>query len=171
MVMPLTSESAALIFTAATVLIGIEIMLLSQTWRIIQKALAGLTPQQRRLAFKERNFEDTRYRRKAWLLNLLFDGCGSLTVSILFNLVAIIGISSTMLELHWGVYQADKFSWGVYSLQAGVATFAIGISFIGLALVREGIGFRLGRPSSLFIKNTVGSECEQSVVQEDENLS
>ncbi len=151
MILAPTSQSAALVFTAATVLIGIAIVLISPTWKSIQNALAGMQPAQQRAAFNGRNFEDERYKRRAWILNFLFWGCASLAVSIFFNLFALLGITATMLGLHLGPFEIENFNWGIYFIFAGGFTFILGVFYIGLVRTGEAIAFKLGKPSLLFI--------------------
>ncbi len=151
MIMAPTSQSAALVFTASTVLIGIAIVLISPTWKSIQNALVGMHPAQQRAAFDERNFGDERYRRRAWLLNTLYWGCGFLAASILLNLFGLIGITSTMLGFHLGPFVEENFNEGVLFVFLATGAFFPGVLLIGFVRVCEAIGFRLGRPSLLFI--------------------
>ena len=171
MIMAPTSQSAALVFTASTVLIGLGLILIFPTWRSIQKALIGLTHEQQRLAFSERNFEGERYRRRAWLLNFLYWGCGFLVASIFFNLFGLLGTTSTMLGLHLGPFVEHNFNGGILCVFIGTGTFFPGVFLIGLVHVGEALMVRLGRPSLLFIENTLGDEREQPVVQKDEDSS
>lgn len=144
-----TYPSPALVFTASTVLVGIAFILIPPTWRRIQSALDGLTPVERKRAFKLRHVKDKKRHDRASALNVLLWGCYFLGVSVSLNLLALIGIAATMLGLHLGPFQVENYNWGIWSVFIGVLFFVWGAFFIGYVRIWEVLRFKLGEPNPL----------------------
>lgn len=56
-----------------------------------------------------------------------------LSISIMFNLFALIGIGAAMLNIQIGPYQLDNYNWGRWSMLNGMFLFVVSVPAIGCA--------------------------------------
>jgi len=95
-----TVSTAALVFTASTVLMGLCFGLLGSIWMIVQRTSAKIPVEHRKIAVNRNTIEDPSLRRRVSALQALSAGCALLAVSILLLLVSMGGVASTMLGFH-----------------------------------------------------------------------
>jgi hypothetical protein len=127
---------ASLIFTGATVLVGIELFFLSSTWR----------------SYKEVSSNWPLHRRgipNAYLLDLLHAGCWLLGFSIFFNVAALVGVIGMMLGLHLGTLQPDNLYQARYGVFIGGFLFICGMLFIGGVRFEEALYWHRSRVNPL----------------------
>lgn len=147
--MEYSQESAALIFTASTVIIVISIMLMSSAWRTLKEIQNVLPTEQRRIypLFRLREIEDERERHKEVLKNLLWLGSLALGVNVFLNALSLIAIAGLLVGIYFGFREValENFNYARYTLFASPLILFIGVLLIGGYRFYEFIAMKAGR--------------------------
>jgi hypothetical protein len=142
-------ESAALIFTASTVLIGISIMLMSSAWKSLKEILAVLPARQRRIypLLRLGEIKDERERHKEALKNCLWLGSFVLGINVFVNIVSLIAIAGLLVGINVGLPEVarENFNYARYTLFASPLILFIGVLLIGGYRLYEFMAMKAGR--------------------------
>ncbi|TSA55285.1 MAG: hypothetical protein D4R38_00830 [Dehalococcoidia bacterium] len=147
--MEYNQESAALIFTASTVIIVISIMLMTSAWRTLKEIQSVLPTEQRRIypLFRLREIEDELERHKEVLKNCLWLGSFALGVNVFLSVVSLTAIAGLLVGIHIGLPEVarENFNYALYTLFASPLILFIGVLLIGGYRFYEFMAMKAGR--------------------------
>jgi hypothetical protein len=147
--MEYSQTSAALIFTASTVMIVISIMLMASAWKSLKEIMAVLPTGQRRIyhLFKLRDIEDKQENEKEVLKNFLWIGAFVLGINIFVNIVSLIAIAALFVGLNVGIPEVamQNFNGARYMLFISPLLLCLAILLIGTYRFFEFLEMKSGR--------------------------
>ncbi len=147
--MEYSQESAALLFTASTVMIIISIMLMTSAWRTLKEILGVLPINQKRIypLFRLRQIEDDVERHKEMLKNLLWISALVLGINVFINVLSLVGIAGLFVGMHIGFREValENFNYARYTLFASPLLLFIAILLIGGYRFYEFMAMKAGR--------------------------
>jgi hypothetical protein len=142
--------SPSLLFTASTVIIGLCLVLIKPVYRKYQNAMLKLYSVERtNLRNELSNHRNKQLQNRAFAIYLLMGGWYLLGVCIASNLLALMGISGTMLGLHLGPFQEDNYNLSIWMVFIGSGVLDWAFILIGYIYLWEAVRFRHGKPSPL----------------------
>ena len=157
-------ELASSVFTGATILIGIELLFLSQTWKNYQALSKGwpcaedCTPQGNLLRGFRAKLCNRRCIPESDLLKCLLAGCCLLGISILLNIVSLLGVVGIMLRIPLFWYQVENLYQARYFLFVGCFLFICGVFIIGFVRFYEGLHWCRDKTTPLVFRPTESRE-------------
>ncbi|MFH1651185.1 MAG: hypothetical protein ABID87_03665 [Chloroflexota bacterium] len=147
--MEYSSESAALLFTASTVMIVISLMLISSAWKSLKEIIAVLPPEKRRIypLFRVKELDDEVERDKEIYKNCLWLASFILGANVFVNIASLGGIAGLFLGIHIGFEEVAKenFNWARYTLFASPLLLAFAVVLLGGYRFMEFKAMKAGR--------------------------
>jgi len=145
-------SNSVFIFTATTVLIGLDYLLLAANWRVVKALLETLPENQRRVRYSKEDTKDPLIRDKHFVLFIHFMGCVWFGISILTCAVALLGISFAAARVWVGGQQMTNYYQSIWFLLAGILSFGLGLFFVGILHVGDALCVLLGKPNRIVDK-------------------
>ncbi len=154
----LQQDTAALVFTAGTVQIGIALTVLWSTWRTFHQLGKDIPEGQPRLKFDLRDVKDTALRERLTLLLMIGMAIFLLAFCIAAELLAIFGVAGIMLRLSTfsASNEGGNFRFGLFATVWGLAFFVSGITVAGMVYGGEAVRFMTGRKNLIFVTLPIG---------------
>jgi uncharacterized protein (DUF983 family) len=162
-------SNSVFIFTATTVLIGLDYLLLAANWRVVKALLETLPENQRRVRYSKEDTKDPLIRDKHFVLFIHFMGCVWFGISILTCAVALLGISFAAARVWVGGQQMTNYYQSIWFLLAGILSFGLGLFFVGILHVGDALCVLLGKPNRIVDKLPIPSAAIKT--KPDDNAS
>jgi len=148
-------NSEAFLFTVIGIIMANSFLLMAYTWKFLT-SLYLLLPVKLRLA-QQKNiiFRNTRDLPKAVqahvnILMALWIACVFLGISIFFNALALLGISTNICNWHIGPFTEINYNQGKFMLVIAIVFFVSGIMCIGMARICQFFVFTINERDSIF---------------------
>ena len=133
--MEYSPESAALLFTGFTVLIGISLILMSSAWKSLKEIMRALPPDLRGIypLLRLREIEHKRPQDRELHKNLLWIASLVLGANVAIGILGILSIAALLVGISVGFHDiaVENFNWARYTLFVNPILLMVGVLFLG----------------------------------------
>jgi hypothetical protein len=148
-------NSEVFLFTVIGIIMANSFLLMAYTWKLLTSLYLRLPVQLRfaqrqNIIFRNRRNLPKAIQARADILMALWSACVFLGISIFFNALALIGISTQIYNLHIGPFTEANYNEGKFMLVIAIVFFVSGIFCTGMARICQFIVFTMNEHYSIF---------------------